>query len=118
MQNDSKTYKSSPECMRAIFKEKGIRGLYKGNVSLILREVIGYSAQFAAYEWVKGFYVSPQRPHLTFVETLVVGPVSATIGWIFSYPQDIIKTKLQVEPDGTYKNWKWLKDGGFVECGK
>ena len=97
MQNDSqKIYKSSPDCMKAIYKQKGIQGLYKGNVSLLLREVIGYSAQFAAYEWVKGFYVNPQRPHLTFLQSLVVGPVSAVIGWIFSYPQDIIKTKLQV----------------------
>lgn len=38
MQSDSqKRYKSSPECLRAIYEESGVRGLYKGNVSLILR---------------------------------------------------------------------------------
>ena len=78
----------------------------------------GYSAQFAAYEWIKGLYVGPQRPHLSLLESLVVGPVSACIGWIFSYPQDIIKTKIQVEAHGKYPHHRWFKDGGFVECGK
>ena len=38
MQNDTqKRYSSSPECLRAIFREGGARGLYKGNVSLLIR---------------------------------------------------------------------------------
>jgi solute carrier family 25 carnitine/acylcarnitine transporter 20/29 len=52
------------------------------------------------------------------MESLVVGPVSAVIGWIFSYPQDIIKTRIQVEEYGKYRSWRWCPDGGFVECGK
>jgi solute carrier family 25 (mitochondrial carnitine/acylcarnitine transporter), member 20/29 len=82
------------------------------------REVIGFAAQFAAYEQLKGPFVSQEKPHLTLVQTAIVGPVSMAIGWLFSYPQDVIKTKLQVAPEGTYKKWRGLPDGGIIECGK
>ena len=52
------------------------------------------------------------------METVIVGPTSTALGWLFSYPQDVIKTKLQLQPAGTYKNWKWFPDGGTIECSK
>lgn len=52
------------------------------------------------------------------METVVVGPTSTALGWLFSYPQDVIKTKLQIEPQGTYKPTKLIPDGGIVSCSK
>jgi solute carrier family 25 carnitine/acylcarnitine transporter 20/29 len=48
---------------------------------------------------------------------MIVGGLAGISCWIFSYPQDLIKTHLQVE-DNVYKENKFLKDGGFFECGK
>ena len=36
---------------------KGIRGLYKGMVTTILREIPSIAAQFAAYEYLKSFFL-------------------------------------------------------------
>ena len=52
------------------------------------------------------------------MEALIVCPPAAVIGWIFSYPQDVIKTMLQTEAKGKYPDSKWISDGGFVACAK
>lgn len=85
---------------------------------MIFREIPGYAAQFSVYEYFKGLFVSPDHPHLSLYETLIVCPPSAILGWLFSYPQDVIKTVLQTEAKGRYANSRWLADGGFIECGK
>lgn len=119
MQSDTtKKYASSRECLRDQLKKNGIRGIYKGTTIMFFRDVFGFAAQFAVYEFLKGLYVSPERPHLTLAESMVVGPASQAMGWLFSYPQDVIKTKLQVSPDGTYKNFRWFPDGGIIECSR
>ena len=46
---------------------------------------------------------------------MIVGVFAAINCWIFSYPQDIIKTMIQVSP-GKYK--KKMFDGGFYDCGR
>ena len=55
---------------------------------------------------------------LTFWEGCFVGAVAGVSCWVFSYPQDIIKTKIQVLPAGTYQKHPILPDGGFIDCAK
>jgi hypothetical protein len=51
---------------------------------------------------------------MTFVEGMMVGTVAGINCWIFSYPQDVIKTKIQINPIGTYRTNNLIKDGGFI----
>jgi len=46
--------------------------------------------------------------HIT--EALLVGPLAAISSEIFTYPQDVIKTKIQVNPQGTYPRIKLFND--------
>jgi solute carrier family 25 carnitine/acylcarnitine transporter 20/29 len=50
------------------------------------------------------------------VEGLFVGTCAGINCWIFSYPQDIVKTVLQVSEKDTFKRNKWILDGGFIDC--
>lgn len=62
--------------------------------------------------------VSKEHPNLSFVEGMIVGIFAGINCWIFSYPQDIIKTMIQVSKPGTYQAKRGLFDGGFYDCGQ
>ena len=49
---------------------------------------------------------------------MFVGSIAGVSCWVFSYPQDVVKTMLQVSKEGTYKKNKWLFDGGFYDCAR
>lgn len=55
---------------------------------------------------------------MSFLEACAVGGMAGVHCWIFSYPQDVVKTKLQVCNQNTYTPHRWLPDGGFISCGK
>ncbi len=55
---------------------------------------------------------------MNFIEGMLVGTAAGINCWLFSYPQDIIKTKIQIQSLGTYRNNRLFKDGGFIECGR
>jgi hypothetical protein len=42
----------------------------------------------------------------------MTGGIVGLIGWIFVYPQDVIKTHLQNNKQ-SFKVHKWIPDGGF-----
>ena len=96
--------------------KEGIRGLYRGYYSTLLRDIVAFAAQFAAYEHIKGVMVGKVRRNLDFGEGLLAGGLAGINCWIFSYPFDIVKTRLQVQPRGTYTHSKMLLDGGFYDC--
>jgi hypothetical protein len=67
-------------------------------VSTILREIPAYAAQFSAYFVSKRLWAVHVEhvpvDHISFVGCFVSGGVGGFSCWLFSYPQDVIKTKL------------------------
>jgi hypothetical protein len=53
---------------------------------------------------------------ISYLGQAFAGSAAGFFCWWICYPQDIIKTKLQVS-SGQYSNYSWLlRDGGFVNC--
>lgn len=56
---------------------------------------------------------------MSFLESMVVGALAGINCWLFSYPQDIIKTKIQVEREKyQIKRYYIVSDGMIIDCGK
>ncbi|KAI0315041.1 carnitine/acyl carnitine carrier [Amylostereum chailletii] len=90
-----------------IFKEYGVRGLYRGITATALRD-IGYGAYFASYEASirlmaprqTSDQVSPS-PSLSWVSFLFAGGIAGIMGWLATFPFDVIKTRIQSSFDGS-----------------
>mmetsp|Transcript_14585 Transcript_14585/g.21259 ORF Transcript_14585/g.21259 Transcript_14585/m.21259 type:complete len:275 (+) Transcript_14585:31-855(+) len=97
-------YRSCWDCFLSLLRKEGVAGVYRGSVATAFREVPGYAAQFASYEWSKSHLGTSVWGHFW------AGVFGGFNCWFWSYPQDIVKTKLQLQ---TSKESSW--DGGFTK---
>lgn len=58
---EAKKYKGAMDCFLTIFKNEGIRGLYKGTVPRLSRVVLDVALTFTLFEYIKAGldYVMP-----------------------------------------------------------
>lgn len=103
--------------------EEGIQhGFFRGLASTLARETPCYAGQFAAYYSTKQFLVKfnelRSTDELGTVSQLIAGGVGGFFAWLVSYPQDVIKTKLQVgQIPLTFKKYHpFVPDGGMINC--
>ncbi|CEO97494.1 Mitochondrial carrier protein [Plasmodiophora brassicae] len=105
------------DCMKKIVAEEGVRGLFRGMNATIIREVPCYAAQFYTYETLKT--VIRRRDQVGPLDTsqqLFAGGVAGVACWVASYPQDLVKTVLQVNPRNRFPVHWFFPDGGFISA--
>ena len=106
----AKQYTSGFDCMRKTIKAEGFRGLFKGGVTTVYREIPGYAMQFATFELSKScFSTLLGEEDLPSIWIFLSGIIAGFNCWFWSYPQDVIKTKIQ-SGHTVVKGW----DGGFM----
>lgn len=114
--NTSPTSASASASARAvalhIYRTGGIRALYRGLSATIWRDVGGYGLYFYGYEGTLRLFVahpdsnvddtdtdtdtiSHSRPRPWWAAPLVAGAAAGIIGWIATFPFDVLKTRLQ-----------------------
>eukprot|EP00347_Sterkiella_histriomuscorum_P006192 403353709 len=115
-------YRGPLHCVKRIIKEEGSRGLYKGLLSTISRETPCYAGQFGGYFLTKKSLAWLQKKDvhdLGHASLFIAGGVGGFTCWLVSYPQDIIKTRLQVARSQEFANYnRYIRDGGMIECAK
>lgn len=85
--------------------EGGMRGLFKGLVPTLAREVPGNAAMFGVYEAVKQYVAGGQdTSSLGRGSLIVAGGVAGATFWFSVYPTDVVKSVIQVDD---YKNPKF-----------
>lgn len=84
-----------------IFKEEGIRGLYKGIAASILREASYSTIRLGAYEPFKELLGAHNPAKTPLWKKIAAGALSGAIGSAIASPTDLVKIRLQAE--GTLK---------------
>ncbi|KAI9137532.1 mitochondrial carrier domain-containing protein [Paraphysoderma sedebokerense] len=97
-------YKGPIDAAKGILKESGIKGLYAGTTATLLRDGIGSVAYFGAYEGFKrALTPSGAKPEdLSPLAVFFAGGMAGMANWAVAIPFDVLKSRLQSAPEGTY----------------
>lgn len=143
-------FTSNRDVITSIVRQQGVKGLFKGFVATMLRELPCFAVQFGAYEYskrtltqfvadrqrrsaqhtdtgqviattpVKQIHASPSIATPAWVSG-VSGGLAGLACWLASYPQDVIKSRLQTQsvfaPASSHYASRF-GDGGFFVCAK
>lgn len=99
-------YTGMGDCAKQLYKEGGIRSLYKGTAATLLRDVPASGMYFMSYEWLQRV-LTPEgqsRSDLSVGRTLFAGGMAGIFNWMVAIPPDTLKSRLQTAPEGTYPN--------------
>ncbi|KAI9325437.1 mitochondrial carrier domain-containing protein [Zopfochytrium polystomum] len=103
-----KKYTGMFDAGRGMYREGGIRSLYRGTVATLARDVPGSAAYFVGYEAVYRA-LKKDGESLSMGATLFAGGMAGVSMWVIAIPPDVVKSRIQASPAGTYK--------GFIDCG-
>ncbi|XP_014488427.1 PREDICTED: mitochondrial carnitine/acylcarnitine carrier protein [Dinoponera quadriceps] len=95
-------YKGPMDCARQLYREGGIRSIYKGTCATLLRDIPASGMYFMTYEYLKEQF-TPEGGKLSLLATIAAGGFAGIANWLVGMPPDILKSRLQTAPEGTYK---------------
>jgi solute carrier family 25 carnitine/acylcarnitine transporter 20/29 len=95
------------DCGVKLFKEGGLRSIYRGTGITLLRDVPGSIAWFGAYEVIKGKISEATNTPANELNPLIVmcaGGCAGVANWTVSIPPDVVKSRYQTAPEGLYSS--------------
>lgn len=94
-------YRGPADCIAHIVRTEGVRALWLGNVSCLVREIPGNLAWFGAYETVlRGIQVAQgydRKSDVPLAWSALAGSAAGVAYWGVPFPADTVKTKQQAE---------------------
>ncbi|KAL4878814.1 mitochondrial carrier domain-containing protein [Aspergillus karnatakaensis] len=96
-------YSGGMDVVRQLYKEGGIRSVFRGSAMTLARDGPGSAAYFAAYEYIKRS-LTPKDANgnvtgdLSLPAVLAAGGAAGIAMWIPVFPVDTIKSRLQSAP--------------------
>jgi solute carrier family 25 carnitine/acylcarnitine transporter 20/29 len=86
------------DCFKKVFKESGVRGVYRGLGPTLIREIIGGGAWYVTYEGLLRSMRSRDstRDEVGTIPILLAGGAAGFSFWVLMFPVDVLKTRLQV----------------------
>jgi len=103
-QGGEQKYKGPIDVVRQLYKEGGVRSIFRGTGATLMRDAPGSAAYFAAYETTKKMLTpaGSDPSDLNPGAVLFAGGMAGVAMWCIAIPPDVIKSRLQSAPAGTY----------------
>ena len=76
-----------------------VRSIFQGLSATFYRETPGFAIYFSTYNYLKYKYEQDNKKKLGLVNSFIYGGIAGSTSWLFIYPQDRIKTKIQALKD-------------------
>ncbi|KAG9150065.1 hypothetical protein Leryth_021555 [Lithospermum erythrorhizon] len=90
-------FTSAAEAVRLIVAKEGVRGLFAGYGSFLLRDLPFDAIQFCLYEQLRLGYKLAARRDLNDPENAMIGAFAGAITGAITTPLDVIKTRLMIQ---------------------
>jgi len=94
-------YSGGLDVVRQLYKEGGVRSVFRGSAATLARDGPGSAAYFAAYEYIKRA-LTPKDPvtgkptgDLSLTAIITAGGAAGVAMWIPVFPVDTVKSRLQ-----------------------
>ncbi|CAF5123956.1 unnamed protein product, partial [Rotaria sp. Silwood1] len=83
---------------RNIIRTEGIRGLFHGLTTTLVRECPGYGCFFGGYELTRTLLMhkNQKKEDIGFIKTWISGGMAGICFWIVMFPIDAVKSRIQV----------------------
>jgi hypothetical protein len=108
----ARDYRSTSHAFRVIRASEGMRGLYSGLGSTVLRDVPFTAIQLSLFSFGKdALQRATGRPELANSEATGLGFVVGIIGAAATNPADVVKTRLQTQAAGSERKYH-----GILHC--
>ncbi|OKO90340.1 Mitochondrial carnitine carrier [Penicillium subrubescens] len=96
-------YSGGVDVVRQLYKEGGIRSVFRGSAMTLARDGPGSAAYFAAYEYIKRTLTPKDADgnvtgELSLTAVVAAGGAAGIAMWIPVFPVDTIKSRLQSAP--------------------
>lgn len=99
-----KLYDGPVDCAKKLYREGGIRSIYKGTVLTLARDIPASGMYFAGYEGIKKVLTPAGKDpsELSIASVLVAGGVAGMLNWGVAICPDVLKSRFQTAPAGKY----------------
>ncbi|KAG7323860.1 hypothetical protein KOW79_013562 [Hemibagrus wyckioides] len=97
-------YTGPMDCAVKLYKQQGIRSVYKGTVLTLIRDIPSTGFYFLTYENLKHI-LTPEGQSVESLSTpriLLAGGVAGIVNWVVALPPDVLKSNFQTAADGRY----------------
>jgi solute carrier family 25 (mitochondrial carnitine/acylcarnitine transporter), member 20/29 len=99
-------YRGMSDCLMQVYRTGGIPSVFRGTGLTLMRDIPGSVAWFGMYEAAKVSLMRAQgltdTSQLSPLAVLTAGGLAGMACWTVSIPFDVLKSRFQSAPDGTY----------------